>query len=102
MTLTVIEETTEIDPEVAAAFDRFLASVQVSPLAGTPLATSGDLIRIAEAADQPLCVVWGRLCLTPHNLTLRSCCDTWVCEGHEDEHDQHCKEFEAQLREEKI
>jgi len=54
----------------------------------------------ADAADRPLCSI----CMNPHGLTLRPCCDSHICESHTEDHDKNrddaCPEFAAQLREE--
>jgi hypothetical protein len=94
--------TTEVHELVAAAYTQWTESLEGSDVA--PDVASRVLELVAEAHDQPLCVVWGRLCSTPHDLTLRSCCQTWVCDEHAENHDGPggCKEFEAQLREERL
>lgn len=100
MTTTVELDTTTVHPAVATAYQAWVDATQQAD--GQHAARHRELIAVAEAADQPLCIVWGRLCCTPHGLDYRSCCDTWVCEEHTPEHDRHCKEFLAQLREERL
>lgn len=107
MTITLTEQTTttevaEVAPVVAGAYLTWVAVLEGKYPKWPVAEAHAALLRIAEGEDQPLCVVWGRLCCTPHDLTERSCCQTWVCGDHEDEHDKHCTEFIAQLLEEAL
>lgn len=104
MTITLTPETTDttVDQVVAEAWDRWQEALDGAEHGSDVVAVNAELIAVAEAADQPLCLVWGRLCCTPHGLTERSCCQTWVCDDHDGEHDKHCSEFAAQLLEEAL
>jgi hypothetical protein len=102
MTATISEQTTEAIPaEVAEAFDAFTAAWGQSQPAVVALAVV-HLVAAAEAHDVPLCQ-WGWSCNTPHDITIRErCCGDAVCGVHEDEHDDNCKPFLAQLLEERF
>jgi hypothetical protein len=84
--------TETVDPDVAAAFAKYAVD-------GDPVALTSLILR-AHWLDQPLC--GAARCWTPHNLTYRPCCETHVCDDDQPEHDEHCTEFVAQMREESL
>jgi hypothetical protein len=98
VTATITEQGTEIPATVLAAFKAWQDALESRPPVEA-LQVADQLVAAADTADVPLCVVWGRFCFSPHT-TVRSCCQDAVCDDHEPEHDKHCPELLAQLREE--
>lgn len=96
MTTTMTEAPAQLDVE--AAWQAYCLAEQ-APDGWGLLAAVVALDAAAQAADQRLCQ-WG--CLSPHQVTVRSCCQSAHCDLHEEDHDEHCPEFHAQLREEAL
>jgi hypothetical protein len=85
-----IDEHLTVAPEVAEAHARYMAGERIALM---------SLILQAYWRDQPLCQTWAAACWTPHDLTWRPCCQTFVCDEHSSEHDSQCSEFAALQRE---
>lgn len=97
-TLTEPATTRTIPVDVLDAYQAYQRSFAqpFGPVVHTALE---HLLTVADLADVPLCE-WGDN--NPVDVTIRSCCGDKVCDIHEDEHDQHCTKFAAQLREESM